>query len=278
MHTWLVYCFIGILSTIVRFISYVLISCLSVNHRRTEKYFELLLTKPVNDGNMSLTKIVNGFLKEVNYMVEDLESHKIMAMEPEKRDRVINAAMKEFSKGYKNACTDTIVREAGISKGLLFHYFGTKDGLYGFILKNACEMIYKEYLSLIDLKQVDFIEKIWQTTLLKMDLSYKFPALFDFLAKAYVELQENPNDEFAGYFNKTRSIAIERALEDIDTTLFKEGIDSKKAANIILWTLNGYSTSQIDSNMRMEDYKKEYERYLEEMKEYIDILRKTLYK
>jgi len=28
----------------------------------------------------------------------------------------------------------------------------------------------------------------------------------------------------------------------------------------------------------MEEYKKEYDRYLKELKEYIDILRKTLYK
>ena len=211
-------------------------------------------------------------------MSEDLESHKIMTMDPEKRDRVINAAMNEFTKGYKSACTDTIVREAGISKGLLFHYFGTKEGLYGFILKNACEMIYNEYLSLIQLEQSDVIEKLWQMTLLKMDLSYKHPALLDFLAKAYVELQENPNEEFTKYFTKTRSIAIENALADIDTSLFKEEIDAKKAANIALWTLNGYTNSQINANMCMEDYKKEYDRYLEELKEYIDILRETLYK
>ncbi|MDR2572521.1 MAG: TetR/AcrR family transcriptional regulator, partial [Oscillospiraceae bacterium] len=72
-------------------------------------------------------------------MDEVTEPHKIMAMDPEKRDRVINAAMKEFRKGFKSACTDEIVREAGISKGLLFHYFGTKDGLYDFLLKNATE-------------------------------------------------------------------------------------------------------------------------------------------
>ena len=211
-------------------------------------------------------------------MSEDLETHKIMTMEPEKRDRVINSAMREFAKGFKSACTDTIVREAGISKGLLFHYFGTKDRLYSFILMNACEMIHSEYLTLIDLKQSDIIEKIWQMTLLKMDLSYKHPALFDFLAKAYVELQENPNDEFAEYFTKVRADAVERALADIDASLFKEGIDPKKAANIVLWTLNGYSASQINTTMRMEDYQNEYERYLEEIKDYIGILRKALYK
>jgi len=199
-------------------------------------------------------------------------------MEPDKRDRVINAAMKEFTKGYKSACTDTIVREAGISKGLLFHYFGTKDGLYSFILKTACEMLHNEYLTLIDLEQADLIEKVWQMTLLKMDLSYKHPALFDFLAKAYIDLQENPNDEFARYFEKTKSIAVEKVLGEVDTSLFKEGLDPKKSANIILWTLNGYSASQIDPSKNMGDYQNEYERYLEDMKEYIKILRKTLYR
>jgi len=211
-------------------------------------------------------------------MNEDLESHKIMAMEQDKRDRVINAAMKEFSKGYKDACTDTIVREAGISKGLLFHYFGTKDALYSFILKNACEMIYNEYISLIDLKQQDIIEKIWQMTLLKMDLSYKHPALFDFLAKAYPDLLENPNEEFSEYFKKVQMIAIEKVIADTDASLFKPGIDPEKASNIILWTLNGYSSSQINAAMQMEDYQKEYDRYLKEIKEYIDILKDTFYK
>ncbi len=47
-------------------------------------------------------------------------------MEEEKRERVIDAALKEFSKGYMAANTDVIVKAAGISKGLVFHYFGSK--------------------------------------------------------------------------------------------------------------------------------------------------------
>ena len=48
---------------------------------------------------------------------------------------MINAALKVFAKnGYKHASTDDIVKEAGISKGLLFHYFVSKMGLYSFLL------------------------------------------------------------------------------------------------------------------------------------------------
>jgi AcrR family transcriptional regulator len=211
-------------------------------------------------------------------MSEDIETHKIMAMDPDKRDRVINAAMKEFKKGYKNACTDEIVREAGISKGLLFHYFGTKSKLYGFILKNATDLLSSEFFALINLKQQDIIEKIWQMTLLKMDLSYKHPALFDFLAAAYMDWLEDPVEEYSEYFDITRRNLEEEIYANTDTTIFKEEFDPRKIINIIRWTLHTYASSQITSEMDIEDYQKEYEHYLEEMKEYFDIFRKAFYK
>ena len=60
-------------------------------------------------------------------------NEKFFDLKKEKQDRMINAALKVFGmRGYQFASTDDIVREAGISKGLLFHYFGSKLGLYSF--------------------------------------------------------------------------------------------------------------------------------------------------
>ena len=51
---------------------------------------------------------------------------KFFDLNKEKQDRMINAALKVFAiNGYRHASTDEIVREAGISKGLLFHYTPT---------------------------------------------------------------------------------------------------------------------------------------------------------
>ena len=48
---------------------------------------------------------------------------KFFDLKKEKQDRMINAALKVFAlRGYRHASTDDIVKEAGISKGLLFHY------------------------------------------------------------------------------------------------------------------------------------------------------------
>lgn len=47
------------------------------------------------------------------------------------RDRIRQSAIEEFGrKGYEAASTNVIVHNAGVSKGLLFHYFGSKKNLY----------------------------------------------------------------------------------------------------------------------------------------------------
>ena len=58
-------------------------------------------------------------------------NHKFFDVSKEKQDRIINAALLVFAQnGYRHAGTDEVVRRACISKGLLFHYFESKLGLY----------------------------------------------------------------------------------------------------------------------------------------------------
>ena len=65
-------------------------------------------------------------------------NEKFFELKKEKQDRMINGAMKVFARnGYKRASTDDMVKEAGVSKGLWFHYFGNKLGLYDFIADYA---------------------------------------------------------------------------------------------------------------------------------------------
>ncbi len=61
---------------------------------------------------------------------------------PEKLEAILQAGMEEFSqRSYTDANTDAITQSAGISKGLLFHYFGSKKAFYLFCLKMALERL-----------------------------------------------------------------------------------------------------------------------------------------
>ncbi|MCL1828912.1 MAG: TetR/AcrR family transcriptional regulator [Oscillospiraceae bacterium] len=210
--------------------------------------------------------------------VNDIKSHKIMTMDAEKREHVISAAMSEFCKGFKNASTDDIVAEAGISKGLLFHYFGTKKGLYEFLLHYAFDILRENYFDLISADRKDLLEHLEQMIRLKFDLSYKHPALFEFITAAYTRANDYPGNEFAVRIAEIQAEIAPRISSDRNTSLFKDGIDAEKAVNIIMWTLEGYSESKLSPDKKLKDYQSEYEKYLIDLKEYFSIFRKLFFK
>ena len=60
----------------------------------------------------------------------------------DKKELILSAGMKEFSqKPYKEASTDSITKACGISKGLLFHYFGSKKAFNFYCLESAMEKL-----------------------------------------------------------------------------------------------------------------------------------------
>ncbi|ATW28537.1 hypothetical protein DCMF_10895 [Candidatus Formimonas warabiya] len=201
-----------------------------------------------------------------------------MAVDADKRDRILNAAMKEFTKGYKNSSTDAIVREAGISKGLLFHYFGTKKDLFLFLHEYALKMILGEFFNLINLEQRDILERWRQVILLKIDLVHKYPAIFAFITAVYL----GENGDVAGDIDKRKAAFSEavypKLFSDVDISLLRDDIDPQKAIDVIVFTMEGYANREVSPEKTLDDYEPEYERFLKEVDAYITLLRKCLYK
>jgi len=60
--------------------------------------------------------------------------------ESPRRDRILAAAVAEFSRhGFAGARVERIAASAGVNKQLLFHYFGSKDGLHRAAMKSLLE-------------------------------------------------------------------------------------------------------------------------------------------
>jgi AcrR family transcriptional regulator len=54
----------------------------------------------------------------------------------DRREQIIDAAMRAFSqKGYSRATNKDIAREAGITPGLIYHYFENKEALFKAIIE-----------------------------------------------------------------------------------------------------------------------------------------------
>ena len=71
------------------------------------------------------------------------------SMRKESRQRILDAALKVFAKqGYHSATVDAIAKTAGISKGLMYNYFKSKDEMLNELMIGIMEALMCEYMPL----------------------------------------------------------------------------------------------------------------------------------
>lgn len=117
-------------------------------------------------------------------------------LKQDKQDRMINAALKIFAlNGYKRACTDEIVKEAQISKGLLFHYFVSKAGLYEFIYDYSTRYMKLELSGIVSQEKTSFWERCQSIEAVKAQLMRKYPYMQMFLDVAGEETDQSVGQE-----------------------------------------------------------------------------------
>jgi TetR/AcrR family transcriptional regulator len=104
----------------------------------------------------------------------------------EKKELIIKVALEEFvQNGYEKASTDLITSRAGISKGILFHYFKSKKNLYLYLVHYAWDLLTEKSLeSVQEIKSDDFFERIKEVVLLKQKVSIPYMLETQFLMDA----------------------------------------------------------------------------------------------
>lgn len=189
----------------------------------------------------------------------------------DKRDRIINAALDEFSRNsFDKASTNNIVKNAKVSKGLLYHYFSSKQELYDYLMDFVFRTIGDEIRNKLDWDENDFFKRIADVTLIKMNIMRKYPNLYDFGIKLLKEMS------YETLFEKSKAYNLDLFQkiyhENIDFSLFKEGLDVKRAMTIIQWTIDKYG----ESIQSYEDLSMDH--LLEEINAYMQMLKDAFYK
>ena len=204
---------------------------------------------------------------------------KFLNLDSDKQNRIINAAIKEFAqKGYSNASTNEIVKEAGISKGLLFHYFQNKKQLFFFLFDSCVELITDDFYKKIDLSETDFFQRIRQSVLIKMDLLAQYPDLFKFVEKAYMDDAADIQAEMQKKIRELNHINIGKIYEGIDVSKFRDDIDIQKIFKIITWTFEKLSDEELYKAKLLPNFEIDYQKVQKEAEDYFEILIKCFYK
>lgn len=120
-------------------------------------------------------------------------NEKFFDLAREKQDRMINGAIEVFARnGYRHASTDDMVKVVGVSKGLWFHYFGSKEGIYVFVYDYCVKYMLLELSTIVDENEKDYFELIKQIALTKTKVGKSYPYLNIFLEEAAHETEPEP--------------------------------------------------------------------------------------
>lgn len=204
---------------------------------------------------------------------------KFIKLDPTKKERILNAAMKEFAqKGYKNASTDSIVKDAGISKGALFHYFSNKKGLFLYLYEYALDIMKNEILMKLDTGEKDVFKRRRQAILQKLEVFKIHPPIYEFLTVTYLDDESDIKTELDKINSKLMIYGKSKLYDGIDTSLFKDSIDISKALEIITWTDEGF-IKKVTSTIKTKPFEQiDYNQILSDLDSYMDILKSNFYK
>lgn len=188
----------------------------------------------------------------------------------EKQDRMINAALKIFAEnGYKGASTDDIVREAGISKGLLFHYFTNKIGLYTFIYDYSVRYMILELTTEVNKKETDFFEIYKQIESAKMRVLKNYPYMQEFLSRTrYEEVSE----ALLAVEEKRDLLSecYEQIGQQMDFSAFKQDVEPDKLRKMLDLTIQGLMTEHFrEGSFQPEMLHNEVLAYIEMVKKLV---------
>ena len=162
---------------------------------------------------------------------------------------MINASLKLFAlNGYKHASTDDIVTEAGISKGLLFHYFGSKLGLYTFLYDYSVRFMKLELTRgvLESSHTTDYFEIRKQIEMAKMQVLKNYPYMQQFLDRCKYE---NVSEALLAIEDQ-RNVLSEvytSIMAQADTSLFAEKVDINKLDAMLDYTIKGLMTEHFQT-------------------------------
>lgn len=205
-------------------------------------------------------------------------SRKLLNLEFPRRNAILNAALKEFAlRGFDNASTNVIAKEAGISKALMFHYINSKQELFTLVYDYFAELLDKEYFTKIDFSEKDIFARLRQSYLLQIDLIKQYPWIFEFNKLSIVTNSDEINKELEKRADKKHSSCDRQIFDMIDVSKFRVGLNIDKCKQIIFWSNIGFTNQILEYIRNLQNSNLDYKYIITTLDEYFDELRKIFY-
>lgn len=198
----------------------------------------------------------------------------------EKKENIIQACVEVFAeKGYQGASTNEIVRKAGISKGILFHYFGNKKDLYLYILDKTLDKAVEKLNSYLQPLPPDIFERITVTGMIKLKMAIEQPLVYKLLFVTFVNTPDPIKAAVQERYKKLYDIALPMIYNGLDYSKMRNGVDPKKAVEVLILFMEGLQAKYLEDfkNLSAEQSLVIMDKLKADILEYMEILKKGVY-
>lgn len=197
------------------------------------------------------------------------------------QERILQACLEEFARhGYTLASTNAIVKRAGIPKGTLFYFFGSKKDLYLYVIDHAVARFAAAFAQLNVGQPSDLFERLLHRGAARMQFVIQEPLLYQIFYNAFINTPQDIQAEMKSRFAAYAQTSQGRLTDGLDTSKFREGIQPEKAIELVSLVLEGLFNRYLPTFQRSspEESLRLVEVITAEARQYFEMLKKGLYK
>ena len=198
----------------------------------------------------------------------------------EKRKLILDAALREFAEnGYANASTNRIINEAGVSKGLLFYYFGSKRDLYLAVLDACVEHFLSHFERELRWMPDDVISRIIEIQKVKLKMLAEQPLMQRLVSSAFLDPPHELQGEMMNRQARLYSEYMPYFTQGLDWSRFRDGVDHGRAVELVMIVVNAIGDKYVKA-FRETGYQdiSVFDGFIDELKAYLELVKHGIYR
>ena len=193
----------------------------------------------------------------------------------DRQEIIRNSCLEEFVKiGYSGASTNTMCKNAGISKGLLFYYFACKKDLFLYLVDYCTKLLTEKFHEGLQFNTEGMFDRIIAWTLRKWELYDKYPLHYGFIVKQLLDCPADVELKINNMRSENKALAMKLFMKNLDFSELRPEISKEKAIETMLFVIEGIRAKNIARyKQNPRPLKALHEEIMSELTEYLDICR-----
>lgn len=156
----------------------------------------------------------------------------------EKQLTILEHAMAEFAKyGYDNASTNRISKTANLSKGLIFHYYGSKEILFRSAIEEAVDRINQTIREQFSYESNDLFERLTELMTYKTLLLTNPDPAITFITTLALDENHELRDQVRHIQEEYNNSLFQQLFEGLDMSKYRTDFSLQEMMNISMMVL-----------------------------------------